>query len=195
MLSKIWSTSTIIEDYFCSFTLLTSENAVKILYICLHRIFTCNPICLKLFYCQGIKANQLTCFVYGKEHDHNSNVLELKQFCFCGFIWSVIGNKYINIYKTFFYSFILTDDLETSIFTDYNYYYELLSTTTTAPVTVLKDITCNADGYWNGFPDSELYFGECQGDFFTLLISFLKTSCMHLRSSKFLFVTKITPLK
>ncbi|XP_060563925.1 complement factor B-like isoform X2 [Ruditapes philippinarum] len=53
--------------------------------------------------------------------------------------------------------FILSSD--TSFYTVYDYYDE---SSTTAPATVLKDITCNAGGLWNGFFDSELFFGECQ---------------------------------
>jgi hypothetical protein len=67
----------------------------------------------------------------------------------------------------------LLSDLETSSFFngddfgDYNNKDDKSPqlTTTAAPVTVsvLKDITCDAAGFWNGFPNSQLYFGECQG--------------------------------
>ncbi|XP_060589944.1 uncharacterized protein LOC132745128 [Ruditapes philippinarum] len=62
---------------------------------------------------------------------------------------------------------MMSNDSDTSFFSDYIYYDEPSSSstsTTAAPATVLKDITCNADGLWNGFPDSELSFGECQAE-------------------------------
>jgi hypothetical protein len=74
---------------------------------------------------------------------------------------------------SFFCRFSLQSDLETFSFIngdDLSDYYNIDDkpsqlATTAAPVTVsvLTDITCDAEGFWNGFPDSQLYFGECQG--------------------------------
>ncbi|XP_060582495.1 complement receptor type 2-like [Ruditapes philippinarum] len=63
--------------------------------------------------------------------------------------------------------YILSNELDTLLLSDDNYYdyneSSSPSTTTIAePAPILKDITCNVDGFWNGFPDSELFFGECQ---------------------------------
>jgi hypothetical protein len=100
------------------------------------------------------------------------NLKEFKQIYSHVFVFAVehdLPKRRIIKHVQLFCSYVLSNELDTLFLSDVNYvdYDELSSSTTTttaaAPVTVLKQITCNGNGFWNGFPDSELFFGECQG--------------------------------